>query len=157
MEKIEAIEKKPAKEQAEISCYRDSVSGNLYIPGEAIQRALVAAGLFSKGKGRASLQKTVAASVLVTPEVCDLGVKNYSIDSRSAVNPPTGGRLIRHRPRLDHWECTFYIEYDDTLLTEEQLRTVVDDTGRRVGLLDFRPQKKGMFGRFMVTEWKRVP
>jgi len=29
----------------------------------------------------------------------------------------------------------------------------VDDTGQRVGLLDFRPEKKGPFGRFVVTRW----
>jgi len=31
---------------------------------------------------------------------------------------------------------------------------VVDDAGVRVGLLDFRPERKGSFGRFMVVEWK---
>jgi hypothetical protein len=49
---------------------------------------------------------------------------------------------------------TFEIEYDTVLLKEEELRQVVDDAGSRVGLLDFRPEKKGPFGRFIVTEWK---
>jgi len=34
------------------------------------------------------------------------------------------------------------------------LRHIVDDAGSRVGLLDFRPERKGPFGRFIVIEWK---
>lgn len=148
----EAIEKKTAAEQAEVSAYRTE-SGSLYIPGSNIQRALVSAATFSKGKGRSTLQKPVAACVGVSPEYCDLGVKDYTVDSRAVVVPATKGRVVRHRPRLDEWAVTFTITYDDTLLKETELRRVVDDCGLRVGLLDFRPEKKGPFGRFMVTEW----
>jgi hypothetical protein len=45
------------------------------------------------------------------------------------------------------------LEYDDTLLSEKEVREILDNAGRRVGLLDFRPERKGPFGRFMVTAW----
>jgi len=45
------------------------------------------------------------------------------------------------------------ISYDDSILKETELRKVVDDAGSRVGLLDFRPEHKGPFGRFIVTHW----
>jgi len=61
---------------------------------------------------------------------------------------------MRHRPRFDSSEFDCEIDYDETLLTENQLRKIVDDGGDRVGLCDFRPAKKGPFGRFMVTAWK---
>jgi len=154
MQPIEAIEKKSPEEQAECSAYRNSSDGYLYIPGIAIQRALVASATYSKGKGRGSLQKPVAACVVINPEHCDLGVKKYIIDSRPVVIAATKGRIIRHRPRLDEWEVDFEIEFDDSLLTETQMRRIVDDAGSRVGLLDFRPERKGPFGRFMVIDWK---
>jgi len=66
----------------------------------------------------------------------------------------TKGRIVRHRPRLDQWQLKFEIEYDPTLLKETQVRKIVDDAGCRVGLLDFRPERKGPFGRFTVTNWK---
>jgi len=69
--------------------------------------------------------------------------------------PATKGRINRVRPRLDNWELSLVLEYDDTLLTEQQLRKIVDDTGQRVGLLDFRPEKKGYFGRFVVVHWEK--
>lgn len=142
------------EERAEIAAYRDPDTGRLYIPGIAVQRALVNGATYSKGKGRASLQKQVAACVLVNPERCDLGTDQYIIDIRSVVIPATKGRVLSYRPRLNEWRITFEIEFDPNLLREEEIRKIVDDTGSRVGLLDFRPEKKGPFGRFMVVEWR---
>ena len=153
-EPIEAMEKKSIEEQAEIVAYRDPDDDMLYIPGIALQSCLVAAAVYSKGKGRASLQKQTAACVMISPERMSLNTKDFTIDSRPIVVPSTKGRVMRHRPRLDEWTICAKIEYDDVLITETQLRKIVDDAGQRVGLLDFRPAKKGSFGRFIVTEWK---
>ncbi len=147
------FEKMSPTDQAELCAYRIPETDELYVPGINIQRCLVNAATFSKGKGRASLQKIVAACVFVTPEYCGLGTTEYTVDSRSVVNPVTKGRIMRNRPRLDSWKTTFTLQYDPTLLTAAQLRQVVDDAGSRVGLGDFRPEKKGMFGRFQVTHW----
>jgi len=151
---IEALEKKPPQEQAEICCYRDPDTRELYVPAVAVQRCLIAAAVYSKGKGRGSLQKPVAACVMVDPERCGLGVSVFAVDTRPVVVPATKGRVLRHRPRLDEWAITFTVDFDNTLLTEKQLRDVVDNAGLRVGLLDFRPERKGPFGRFMVTKWE---
>ena len=153
LEPVEAIEKKTPKEQAEIAAYRDSETGELYIPGIALQRAMISGATFSKGKGRASLQKEVAACVFVFPERCSLGVKEYVVDSRAVVVPATKGRVIRHRPRLDEWCVSFTLEFEDTLVSETQVRKILDDTCERVGFLDFRPSNKGPYGRAMVTGW----
>ena len=152
LDPVEALDMKPKEEQAEIAAYRDPDTEELYIPGVNIQRALVAGATYSK-KGRMTLQKIAAATLLVSPERVSLGTKDYIVDSRPVVIKATKGRVIRHRPRLDNWTCTFELEYEDTLMKEEQVRKVVDDTGERVGLLDFRPACKGPFGRFMVTSW----
>lgn len=149
---IEAIDKKSVEEQAALAAYRDP-DGALYVPGIAVQRCLIGAATYSKGKGRGSLQKVVAACVMVTPERIPMTPQEYTIDSRPVVVPATKGRIVRHRPRFDRWTLTFEVEYDDTLLTMAQLRRVVDDAGSRVGLLDFRPERKGPFGRFIVVGW----
>jgi len=151
---IEALEKKTLQEQAEYSAYRIPGSRELYIPGTALQRALVGGASYSKGKGRGSLAKPAAACLLVNSEYLGLGMEEYEIDSRPVVIPATKGRVLRHRPRLSKWGVNFTLEYDDTLLTPDQVRKIVDDTGKNVGLLDFRPEKKGPFGRFQVVLWK---
>ena len=151
---IEALEKRPIEEQAELSAYRDPDTGLLYVPGLNVQRAMIAGATFSKGKGRGSLQKAAAACLQINPERISLGVDKYQIDSRPIVVPATKGRVLRHRPRLDKWALSFEIEYDPMLLKAEEVRRILDDTGSRVGLLDFRPERKGPFGRFVVVSWK---
>jgi len=155
LEPIEAIEKRPKEEQAEIAAYRWT-DGVLFFPGVNIQRSFISGAIYSKGKGRASLQKQVAACVMVDPEVVTFGVTDYVIDSRAVVVPATKGRIIRHRPRLDEWAVEFFLSWDELLITEPQMRKIVDDTGTRVGWGDFRPEKKGPFGRFMVVKWEKV-
>jgi len=151
-EPVEAIEKKSPEDQAEIAAYR-TPDGKLYVPAIALSRAIVSGATYSKGKGRGSLQKQVAACVFVTPETILLNQKKYNVDSRPVVIPATKGRVMRHRPRFDDWKLAFTLEFDENLLMENQLRKIMDDTGSRVGLLDFRPEKKGSFGRFMITKW----
>lgn len=46
------------------------------------------------------------------------------------------------------------MELDDDFMTGNLLRAIIDDSGKRVGLGDFRPACKGPFGRFVVTNWK---
>jgi hypothetical protein len=95
----------------------------------------------------------VAACVMVSPERISLGTRDYVIDSRPVVIPATKGRILRHRPRLDKWKISFQIDYDQNLITRDQLNRILVDTGQRVGLLEFRPEKKGPFGRFMISEF----
>jgi hypothetical protein len=158
LEPIEGFEKKTKEEQAEISAYRvptsDGSLGELYIPAVAVLRCFVNGATFCKGKGRASLQKQAAACMMVTPEYLLLGTKTYTIDSRPIVNPTTKGRIIRHRPRLDEWAISFTLEWDDVLLSEKQARDIVEAAISRVGFLDFRPERKGPFGRSMITRWE---
>ncbi len=151
---IEGMEKKPPEEQAELALYRQP-DGTVFFPGMNLQRSLVKAGAFSKGKGRASLAKMVAASVFISPEALVMNPQKWEVDGRPVVIAATRGRVMRYRPRFDKWELKCEVEYDETLLTEAQLRRVVDDAGSKTGLGDFRPERNGSFGRFMVTNWKK--
>jgi hypothetical protein len=35
----------------------------------------------------------------------------------------------------------------------EMLKAILAEAGRRIGIGDFRPQKTGPFGKFIVLEW----
>jgi hypothetical protein len=152
LEPVEALEKRPPEEQARIALYEKD--GIPYVPGVNIQRALIAGATFSKGKGRGTLEKAAAAGLFVDDHYVWVKPPTWVIDARPVVISSTRGRIIRYRPRFDEWELEFRISYDETLLSEVQVRRIVDDTGQRVGLLDFRPAKKGWFGRFVVTLWE---
>lgn len=152
MQPIPGFEKMEPEEQAKHAEYR-TPEGKLHVPGINIQRAFVNGGKFVKGKGRASLMNTVAACVFVSPPHVILNKQKYEIDSRPVVNPTTKGRIIRNRPWFQDWKLSFEVEWDPTLISDAQMREVVDHTGSRVGILDFRPACKGPFGRFIVTHW----
>lgn len=156
LEQPKNVDKLPPKEQAELAAYRDPDTGELYIPGLNIVRALLSAARFCRGKGRMSLQSFVGGSLFVEPERVGLGTKEYTIDARPVVVPATKGRVIRYRPRLDEWACSFVLTYDDQLLSEGQVRELVDYMCTRVGLLEFRPERKGPFGRSMVVKWEPI-
>lgn len=150
------IEKKPPKYQAQRALYQLNGSGTIYLPAENLRQALVGGGVYSKGKGRATLTKTIAAILSITPDALTISPQKWEIDSRPVVITATRGRIVRHRPRFDQWTIGGKAIYDDTVISEAQLREVFDNAGSRVGVGDFRPAKRGPCGRFMVTAWAIV-
>jgi len=143
------------RQQAEPKRYA-SEDGQLYIPGPNIFAALIAAGTFHKaGKSKLTTMKTslIPAGILVEDLICPLGTDQWEVDSRSVVIPATGGRVMCHRPRVDKWACSFTLDVDQTMFAPNLVRAIVDDAGKKIGLGDYRPARKGPFGRFVVKEW----
>jgi hypothetical protein len=150
------------REQAEKRLYVDE-SGVLHVPGTNIFRAIIDAGVFHKaGRAKITTQKSslVPAAVALVELVCpirvDGGEPKWEVDSRSVVIPSTGGRVMAHRPRLDRWAISFTLEIDTGMFSTSLVRQLVDDAGKRIGLGDFRPARKGPFGRFVVVKWESV-
>jgi hypothetical protein len=134
-----------------------SEDGDLFIPATNIFAAIIAAGSFHKaGKSKLTTQKTslIPAGVSILELVCSLNTKDWEVDSRSVVIPSTGGRIMCHRPRLDEWSTTFTLDVDSDMFSEKLVRLLVDDAGKKCGLGDYRPNRKGPFGRFVVTAWE---
>lgn len=148
------------REVAEKKLYKDKKSGDLYLPGNMIFAAIVAAGVFHKaGKSKMTTQKSslIPAGVAISELICPLTCPGWEVDSRAVVNPSTGGRIMAHRPRFDDWECDFELDVDGSMFSEKTVRVLVDDAGKKIGLGDFRPSRKGPFGRFSVTGWEVRP
>lgn len=157
-------DKGPPREQAAPKRYADE-HGRLYLPGTNLFAAIIAAGAFHKaGKSKLTTLKTslIPAGMLVDDLVCPLHdasgepLTHWEVDSRSVVIPSTGGRIMCHRPRIDEWCCSFTVDVDTTMFTPSLIRAVIDDAGKKIGLGDYRPARKGPFGRFVVTRWEIV-
>ena len=65
-------------------------------------------------------------------------------------------RIERTRAKFDTWRVTVVIEADDGLVDQQQLENWLTIAGRRIGLGDWRPEKSGDHGRFVVDEIMRV-
>jgi hypothetical protein len=149
------------RQQAEKKLYIDE-HGVIHLPGPNVFRAIIDAGVFHKaGKRQITSAKTslVPAAVALVEVSCPIAVPGskdvgWEVDSRSVVIPSTGGRVMAHRPRIDRWALSFTLEVDTGIFSAALVRQLVDDAGRRIGLGDFRPARKGPFGRFVVVGWK---
>ncbi len=156
------------REQAELTAYKTD-EGDLFIPADNLYAAVIEAGKYHKIK---TSKLTTAKSSLV-PAFLDLSgvehpvvlpikdkqgdqVTQFEVDSRRVVIPATGGSVIRHRARVDEWSVRFVLEVDLSMATTDMARTLVDDAGSKIGIGDFRPSRKGRYGKFKVTSWREL-
>lgn len=153
------------REQAEPRLYT-SANGHPIVPGPNVFRGLIDAGQFHKaGKSKITTYRSslIPAGMMVDDIECFVvdpfnngKPAKWEVDSRSVVNPTTSGRMMCHRPRFDAWALSFTLTVDDKMFDESLVRALVDDFGTKIGLGDFRPSRKGPFGRFLVTHWART-
>lgn len=125
-----------------------------YLPAENIRQSIIEAAKRFK-IGRRAATTDVAASIFIMPFELPL-VGSWHTDSRAVVIPATGGRILRHRPMFDEWSINFELQLDtDTGIDEKLIREIVASAGKLVGLGDFRPARKGPYGRFNITTWQK--
>lgn len=145
------------RETAAKVCYEDE-EGRLYYPTKNIFACIIEAGKFHKdGKVKVTTARSslIPAGLMIEGETIYFkSPKTWEVDSQSVVVPSTGGRIVAHRPRLDNWCLEFTLLLDTKMFSSKFIRQIIDDAGSKVGLGDFRPARKGMFGRFVVTNWK---
>ncbi len=142
--------------KAERKLYVDT-DGNLFVPGPCIMACLISAGRFHKiGRNKVTTRDTslVTAGIELEELACQLNTNEWEVDTRSIVNPVTKGRQMCHRPRIDEWSLIFTLNIDTTMFPPKLIRQLVDDAGRKCGLLSYRPEKKGPFGKFNVKKWE---
>ncbi len=153
---VQIGDKGTPRAQAEKKAYKDD-DGNLYVPGPNIFSCIIQAGTFHKvGKSKVTTSKSslIPAGIAVEEIICPLHTTDFEVDSRSVVIPSTGGRIMCHRPRLDAWEVEFTLSVDTDMFAPNFVRQLLDDAGKKVGLGDYRPSRKGPFGRFVVVGWE---
>lgn len=151
-------QKPPPREQAEVKLYRDS-TGACVLPGPNLFAALIEAGKHVKsGKSKLSTNRSslVPAGMSVLELELPILPNKWEVDSRAVVIPSTGGRIMCHRPRFDEWRLQGTVQVDESMFGERLVRDLFDLAGSRVGLGDFRPSRRGPFGRFKVVSWKKA-
>jgi hypothetical protein len=141
------------EQEAAAGCYWTEDKTSIAVPSWNLFRALVTAAKAFKS-GKTSMSRVLAGGISIEPAMLSFGTKEYAIDTRRAIVQKAG--ILRSRPLLRDWMVSF-----DVLVNEEDvapqafpmLRAICEDAGRRVGLGDFRVEKSGPFGRFVVESW----
>jgi hypothetical protein len=143
-----------AEQEAAASCYWTSDGTSLMCPGSNILRGLIIAARAFK-VGKVAVAPYVAGAIEIEPEEIPFGTKEYEIDTRRAVVQRQG--IMRSRAKLTNWSLSFTLLVADEDLPPKSyplLRAILEELGRRIGILDYRPEKSGPFGRFAVTKWE---
>jgi hypothetical protein len=144
--------------QAETKIYKDA-EGRIYMPSTWIRGSIVEAGkqkkMMGKGSSKATYSKVAGSSVSIEPFELLLPFK-WKVFSILAVNPTTRGRNMLHRPKFDKWVVEFDCVFDEEQIEPPVMKEIIDIAGRLVGIGDWRPAKKGAFGKFQVTSWKEI-
>lgn len=128
--------------------------GQVYIPAENLRQSVIGAAGRHK-IGRRSASTDMAAALLIEPFAMPL-IGEWTVDARPVVIPATRGRVLRYRPIFEDWAIEARISVDIRLVDAKLLRRIVDDAGDYVGIGDFRPAKKGPYGRFRVDRWQPI-
>ena len=144
------------EEIAEAKLYVDAEE-QIYLPATWFQGCIVEAGknkkMMGKGSSKANYSKVAGSSVEINPFEIILNTK-WKVFSILAVNPTTHGRNVLHRPMFEKWKVDFECTFDESLIEVHVMKELFDIAGRQVGVGDWRPAKKGRFGKFQVTSWK---
>jgi hypothetical protein len=134
-----------------------------YIPAECFYACLVGAGRFVRmeGKTMISTRKDTQLSNLMGIETPRLHLitpnkPGWDVDIKQGRNPNGGEAVAIIRPRFDVWSFKVGIWIQTSEISEDKIRELFDKGGKIQGLLDFRPSRKGIFGQFVVENWKRL-
>ena len=125
--------------------------GTPYFPAENLRQSVIT-GAGREKIGRRAASTDMAAALLIEPHALTLE-GTWVVDERPVVIPSTKGRIKRFRPRFDAWTISGTLKFDEQLVDEKLTRRCVDNAGNYVGIGDFRPAKKGPYGRFKVVSW----
>lgn len=138
--------------------------GKPYLPAQNLLSALIEAGKSVRldGKRQMSTAKSTVLPAFLSIEGQHLFLDDpetkkpceWEVDLRGGKNPNGGQAVCVVRPRFDRWQAKLSIMIDCAEIGEPVIRGLFDIAGARVGVGDFRPQKKGIFGQFSVDLWE---
>ena len=146
------------EDEAEKVAYKND-KGQLIIPARCMKACILSAASWYK-IGKQSMKPILAGTTRLNPSDIVLldakgkPMKKYAIDTRPVV--VGRARVLRHRPYIKDWTVKFEILYDEDYIGAEaleNLHVILKEAGKRVGVLDNRPQKYGSNGCFDVVKY----
>jgi len=84
------------------------------------------------------------------------GLSPWRYEVRQGRNPNGGEAVCIVRPLFEKWAVSFTALLDTKELPEDTFLRLFSLAGSRIGLGDFRPQRKGTFGMFAVIRWQKL-
>ncbi len=136
------------KKEGEEAAYR-TYDGRYGIPLTALKASLIGAAHKDIG-----IEKTLVKKALFIPATDPNGIIPIECDEpviqEDHVRVGAGSADLRYRPYFMHWAAEVTFEVDCGLLQTQGLLALIDRAGFGVGMREWRPEKGGDYGRYMV-------
>jgi hypothetical protein len=132
--------------------------GTVFIPPFAFKNALDNAARYLgrqiPGRGKSTYTKHFASGVLVREPLL-LNIKKSQVEGEwrhvpSDGQPGGSKRVLKCFPVIQSWRGEVVFTVLDEIVTVELLREHLAVAGQFVGIGSFRPQNRGVYGRFLV-------
>ena len=156
------------EQEAGTKLYR-SEHGRMGIPTQNLMACIVNAGQHVKS-GKKSLSTAKSTQIFDFLEFVDDFCEFLELDDKGNVEwKPFLVKGTMHaagketavcitRPRIPHWKLAFNVKFDENReVSDDTVVKLVEVAGRKIGLCDWRPQKKGRFGRFIIAKIETFP
>jgi len=150
------------REEAGTKVYQ-TAEGKPYVPAKWLMSALIVSGRYSRLDGKRQMSTKDSSLVPGMVQIDEMlfplrteggKMAKWEVDLQQGRNPNGGEAVCIVRPRFDDWCFTATIFVDTSQINEDSYRELVDRALDKVGLGDFRPAKRGTFGRSVVASWK---
>ena len=144
------------KEQAQEKLYMEK--GKPCIPQPNMLASIIEGGRFHKIKNRSvtTQQRSMVPSCfdIIGTMIPIKSKDGWEVDERPVRIPTTGGRILAYRPKFQDWKLDFTATLNTEIISVVLMRQIIDDAGVRIGLGDYRPDRKGPFGKYKVDKWQ---
>ena len=155
------------QEEAGTKLYR-SENGRMGVPMQNIIAALIIAGQSITHKGKKTISTAKSTRLFdfldFRADFCEFNGcdEKGNIEWRPTLLPgvmhqgASETAVAITRPRIPHWSLTIPVVFDPNReISDKNVEALFDIAGRTVGLCDWRPAKKGRFGRFIIEKVER--
>jgi hypothetical protein len=122
------------------------------VPAGAFRNAIISSGRFADGIPMTKITGSVFFPDNLVPLAFDKCVMREDMVRVGGKGPGTGTADLRYRAEYQGWKVKLRVEYNATIISLEQLLNLVSLAGFSVGICEWRPEKKGQFGRFTVGQ-----
>ena len=148
--KAKTREVRDPEAECEAAAYK-TAHGEYGVPAMAVKSALITAAHKDLG-----IEKTLVRKALFLH--CDdpNGVLPFSAYEGPELREDTvrigmGSTDLRYRPEFRNWAVTLDIEFDVSLIQENDIAALIERAGFGTGVGEWRPEKGGEFGRFRIA------